>query len=233
MNQKVDLNRVRNTLRELEDNIIISLFRRARFKLNNKIYVSGEVEIPNFDGSFFEFLFRGTEKLHAQAGRYQDPEEHPFYKNLPSSVVKRTVTDVGIRKKTNFNDELLKIYMKALPTICKIGDDDNTYGGAAIADINCLQNLSKRVHIGEQVAEAKYQQDPTGYDKLIRAGNTAGIMEKLTNQKVEAEVLERVKSKGARYHVNPDFISEFYEKKVIPLTKKVEVEYFFQIAKKE
>jgi chorismate mutase len=228
MSDKADLGRVRDTLIELEDNIIISLFGRARFKLNKQIYVSGAIKIPNFEGSFFDFLFKGTEELHAKAGRYMDQEEHPFYKNPPKSVISRRVEDIGIIKKTNFNSRLLAIYMEALSTICQPGDDDNTYGSSVIADIACLQNLSKRIHEGEQVAEAKYQQDIKGYQKLIEARDTAGILEKLTNRKVEVEILDRVRLKGERYHVDPKFIAEFYKDKIIPLTKDVEVAYFFR-----
>ena len=228
MTEKIDLERIRKNLIRLEDNIIISLFNRTQFKLNNKIYISGAIEIPNFDGSFLDYLFRGTEKLHASAGRYIDQEEHVFYLDTPqTSIIPRKVDDIGLQRRININQEIMFTYLDALPSICEEGDD-NKYGSAAIADITCLQHLSRRIHMGEQVAEAKFQDDPEEYKRLIKLKDVNGLMEKLTNREVEKKILERVKLKGERYYVDPQFISNFYENKIMPLTKEVEIEYFMK-----
>ena len=227
MENKLDLSRVRADLESLEDTIILSLFLRSKFKLNNAVYVPGAISIPNFHGSFFDFLFKGTEQLHALAGRYVDLEEHPFYGNPPSPIISRKKEDIGVMTVTNFNDEIKRIYFEALPKICLPGDD-NKYGNAVLADISCLQSISKRVHMGEQVAEAKFQEEEQSYTRLVELGDDVGLIKKLTNTAVEERILTRVKIKGERYGVDPEIIVEFYKDKIIPLTKDVEVGYLIK-----
>jgi chorismate mutase len=227
MDSRLNLARIRENLISLEDNILISLFMRSRFKLNDRIYVSGGIAIPGVDSSFFEFLFRGTENLHALAGRYADPEEHPFYEGQPAPIVSRRVENRGIEKRTNFNRKILEAYFEALHSLCEEGDDNN-YGNSAICDITGLQNISKRVHIGEQVAESKIQKDFETYAGLVKAGNPEPIMDLLTDKSIEEEIYQRVRRKGEKYGIKPEFIVAFYRDKVIPLTKEVEVRYILK-----
>jgi chorismate mutase len=41
-----------------------------------------------------------------------------------------------------------------------------------LADVNCLQTISKRIHYGKFVAEAKFRAQPDEYTQLIK--NQAG-----------------------------------------------------------
>lgn len=66
--------------------------------------------------------------------------------------------------------------------------DDNNYGSAAMQDVLCLQALSKRIHYGKFVAEAKYRAAPEQYQALIRKHDQDGIMQLLTNESVEQKV---------------------------------------------
>lgn len=105
------------------------------------------------------------------------------------------------------------------------------------------------------MAEAKFT-DPKYHDeyvRLIKAGDTAAIEELLTNRAVEARVLKRLKKKAliygqdiadddappsengvpgspqmGTYKIDLDLVVRLYEKYVIPLTKKVEVDYLMQ-----
>jgi len=242
---------VRQKLARLEDSIMFALFERAQYCFNSKIYTPGAIKIPSFvvhagkkdfftldypftlsvqyfHGSFLDYLLQGTEFLHSTAGRYAHPEEHPFFKDLPSPQIPREKYSQlieSVRKnKLNFNDELLQIYLEAIPRICKPGDD-NEYGSAAIADIACLQALSRRIHLGACVAEAKFQEAPEEFGRLIRRKNKKRITRELRDEKTEQDILERVRQKGKRYGVDPQVIAEFYEKKIIPLTIKDEVAY--------
>ncbi len=219
------LEEIRKKLLRLEDTIIHSLFDRSQYKFNNIIYTQGGIEIPGFNGSFFEYLFEGTEKLHDSAGRYIDSEQHPFFITPQKPLISRKIDDRGIESKVNSNDKILSAYMENLPIICEDGDD-NMYGSSALADINCLQTISQRVHIGEQVAESKFRENPNEYIKLIRSKDTDGLTSKLRNIKVEEEVLERVKTKGERYGIYPTLIYNFYKRNIIPFTIEVEVKYF-------
>lgn len=221
----MSLEEIRSKLRRLEDTICISLFERSQFKLNSDIYKAGRINIPNFEGSFFGYLFSETEKVHASAGRYVDPEEHPFFIKPGSPLIPRRKDDLEVDPVVNLNKRVLSEYMTLLPLLCQDGDD-NKYGSAAVIDIYCLQALSRRIHIGEQVAEAKYRDDPKDYDRLIAAGDTKGIVDRLRNIAVEKENLKRVKEKSERYNISGEIISDFFETFVMPLTIEVEVLYF-------
>lgn len=229
MDPRLDLDKViRPTLARMEDSIIFNLFGRAQYKTNDIIYTPGGIQIPNFDGSFLDYLLKGTEVLHATAGRYMHPEEHPFFNDIPSISFPRKIESSPVRKTDiNVNFKIKLIYLDALQKICEQGDDSH-YGSSAIWDIRCLQDLSRRIHYGTYVAESKFQQEPECYSKLIRTNDIKGIRAKLTDKNVERAVLERVREKGKRYNVNPEFIVEFYEQKIIPLTIEVEVEYFLK-----
>ena len=112
---------------------------------------------------------------------------------------------------------------------------------AALLDVACLQALSKRVHYGMFVAEAKFTAAPQKYTPLIVEKDANGLMELLTDTAVEAQVLKRVERKAAAYGVPPDAdgnggaavspkidpkeVGRLYEAWVMPLTKEVQVKY--------
>jgi len=54
-----------------------------------------------------------------------------------------------------------------LPRLVKPGDDGNC-GSAALCDTMCLQILSKRIHFGKFVAEAKFRENPAAYETAIK-----------------------------------------------------------------
>lgn len=71
-----------------------------------------------------------------------------------------------------------------------------------------LQALSRRIHFGKFVAEAKFQKDPELFVKLIKANDRAGIDAAITDAKVEQKVLERLGLKAKTYGTDPAFPSE-------------------------
>lgn len=230
----------RKKLARIEDSIVLDLFERLLFKANLSIYFIGGIQVPkqiflpdgskvdNFRGSFLDYLLLGTEAVHASAGRYEDPEEFPFSKHLPKPLVPRKKKESPIKVvEINKNSEIMRMYISTLPRICALGEDKE-YGSTAVCDIRCLQDISRRVHLGMHVAEAKFREDPEGYGALILAEDREGLSEKLRNWQVEQEVLKRAKQKGERYGIKPEFVAEFFEKHLIPLTINVEVEYFMR-----
>ncbi len=138
----------------------------------------------------------------------------------------------------NVNAEIANVYREELlPRVCEPGDDQN-YGSSAAADVACLQALSKRVHYGKFIAEAKVQELPEVYGELARAGDKHAIFEKLSDAQVEEGLLRRVANKAKSYgrditaqgptevyKVEPELIAEMYRDFIIPLTKAVEIEY--------
>jgi len=117
------------------------------------------------------------------------------------------------------------------------GEAQENYGSAATCDVACLQALSRRVHFGKFVAEAKFQKETERFVKLIKDEDRQGIDEAITDAKVEKKVLERLRLKAKTYgtdpdggsnqsvKVNVDAVVAMYKDWVIPLTKEVEVEY--------
>jgi chorismate mutase len=133
-------------------------------------------------------------------------------------------------------------------------EDDGNYGSSATKDIEALQLLSRRIHFGKFVAEAKFR-DPRWHDQfveMIKAKDESGIMELLTHRQVEDRLLKRVQRKALFYgqeydddgnpsspldpdqslavdssllKIQPEIAAQIYSKFIIPLTKEVELEY--------
>ncbi|RKP10644.1 chorismate mutase [Thamnocephalis sphaerospora] len=246
------LDKLRNTLIRLEDTIIFALIERAQFTRNARIYEPGAFPfVDGYNGSFFSYFLAEVEKVHAKVRRYESPDEYPFTNKLPSAILPKLNYPPTLHANTvNINDQVLSAYLKhIIPGLCRDADDEN-YGSAATRDIECLQALSRRIHYGKFIAEAKYREDPAGYAQLIRAGDRAAIEARLTVPAVEARLLRRLRRKAMIYgqdigdeeetaanagspdgrplKINLDLVVELYERFVIPLTKVVEVEYLMQ-----
>ena len=98
-----------------------------------------------------------------------------------------------------------------LKDLCEDGDDAN-YGDSILCDIFNLQAISKRVHYGILVMEAKYNQSPDIYDKFLDIKDDISISSELKNVTVELKVLERVREKAIRNGINnPDIIVDFFK----------------------
>ena len=242
MHPNLKLENIRNVLIRQEETIIFALVERAQFKQNKIIYEKAGIKLPNFDGSFLDYILRGTEALHSTIRRYTSPDEHPFFKNLPEPVLPIDAYDFPIKKTdVNINDQIKEIYINNIvPEVCEEGDDGQ-YGSSALCDLAALQALSKRIHYGKFVAESKFLSDKEAYISLIKAKDKDGIMEKITNKAVEEKLLKRVALKAATYgreidvttsepenenqKICPNLVVDIYKKWLIPLTKEVEVEY--------
>lgn len=193
------------------------------------------------DGTFSQFILFELEKVFASVRRYTSPDEHPFcpISSLPDPVLPPLVyPDTLVDNDINVNSLIEKVYRKSIiPSICESGDDQN-YGSSAVCDAACLQALSKRIHYGKFIAEAKCQANETLYAKLAADNNKEQIWKELSDLHVEERLLQRVDNKarsygrditdeGVRdvYKVKPSIISQLYKDFIIPLTKDVEVKY--------
>ncbi|ETI45350.1 chorismate mutase [Phytophthora nicotianae CJ01A1] len=253
----VKLDDFRNVLIRQEETIIFALIERAQFPRNPEVYVSMKEsksaafgglkgKYTTFDGSLLDFMLLETEKLHALTRRYTSPDENAFFPHLlPASILPSLdYPRVLNPNRININNQIMSVYQeKILPGLTTLASDDTAYGSTATADIAVLQALSKRIHFGKFIAEAKFQAETERYTKLILANDADGIMEALTNLAVEQKVLERVKLKASTYgqdpnapassddkemKVNPQLISDLYRDFVMPLTKEVQVQYLLQ-----
>lgn len=253
MSNTLTLDNVRTSLIRQEDTIIFSLIERAQFARNAPVYVPGGVPVPAYaeDGRNFtllEYLLRDTEAVHGRIRRYTSPDEHAFFPEaLPPMVLKPMAYPCVLHAAAdgiNINRQIMDLYLDTIvPEITQPGDDSN-YGSAAMYDVLCLQALSKRIHYGKFVAEAKFQSAPDEYRALIAAQDAAGLMGLLTFPEQEARVVERVRRKAAtfgqdldaggaassdaRYKVAPEVVAALYREWVMPLTKDVQVAYLLR-----
>ena len=160
------LDSVRGELIRLEETIIFGLIERSQFAVNKEIYATGKNSLlktasttSEHSESYLDFFLEKTEQLHASLGRYTSPDEHPFLiegtfvpliqaQSYPQSLKPNSI---------NINEKIKAIYeTKIIPRICQNNGSDGQYGSSATMDINVLQSISKRIHFGKFVAEAKF-----------------------------------------------------------------------------
>ncbi|XP_047056849.1 chorismate mutase 1, chloroplastic-like [Lolium rigidum] len=243
------LDSIRNTLIRLEDSIIFGLLERAQYCYNADTYDSHSFHVDGFGGSLVEFMVTETEKLHAKVGRYKSPDEHPFFpEDLPEPLlppIQYPTVLHPIADSININKEIWKMYFdEVLPRLVKEGSDGNS-GSSALCDTTCLQALSKRIHYGKFVAEAKFQESPEDYRRAIIAQDGDQLMQLLTYETVERAIEHRVETKakifgqevniGAEakglppvYKIRPSLVAGLYSNRIMPLTKDVQVAYLLR-----
>ncbi|RPB01917.1 chorismate mutase [Choiromyces venosus 120613-1] len=245
----LDLSNIRYQLIRLEDTIIFHLIERVQFPLNPTIYMAGAITIPNFHGSFLDYILMQQEMIHALVRRYQAPDEYAFFPDLiPEPILAPLKYPQLLHPNTiNFNDELKTAYIKhILPAACRPqaadrGEQYENYGSTAVNDVACLQALSRRIHFGKFVAEAKFRAEKEKFTDLINRRDIDGITKEITNEAVEKQVLRRLELKARTYGTNPgdsskdpkvkiniDAVVAMYKDYVIPMTKEVEVGYLLQ-----
>ncbi|OVA09223.1 Chorismate mutase [Macleaya cordata] len=250
----LNLETIRKSLIRQEDTIVFSLIERAKFPLNSPVYEessssSSSFLIPGcFDGSLVQYIVKETEILHAKVGRYESPEEHPFFPDdLPRPLLPAYNYPQVLHPAAsciNINKTIWKFYFdELLPLFTKEGDDGN-YGSTAACDLGCLQALSRRIHYGKFVAEVKFRDAPEDYGPAIRAQDRDALMKLLTFIDVEEMVKRRVEKKAMvfaqevslndkednnrKYKIDPSIVSRLYGDWVMPLTKLVQVEYLLR-----
>jgi len=146
----------------------------------------------------------------------------------------------------NENGAVLEAYLSAvLPAVTEAGDDNN-YGSSVLNDVACLQALSKRIHFGKWVAEAKFRETPQLFRPAIAAGDAAAVLAALTHPDQETSVAARVARKAAVFAasmadlpggradptalcvVTPAAVAALWRECVMPLTKVVQVKYLLR-----
>ncbi|KAJ6432241.1 hypothetical protein OIU84_019476 [Salix udensis] len=233
--QTLTLDAIRKSLMLQEDSIIFNLLLRAQYAYNANTYNDGALCIGSFHGSLVKFIAKRNRKA-------------PCSENLPPSMLLPSQHPKVLHPcadSININEMVWNMYFTdLLPKLAKAGDDDNC-GSAAVCDTVCLQALSRRIHYGKFVAEAKFQESTAEYEAAIKVQDRARLMELLTYETVEAAVKKRVEMKTRKYgqegsitqqegaadpiyKVEPHLVAQLYEDWIMPLTKEVEVEYLLR-----
>jgi chorismate mutase len=191
------------------------LIERVQFPLNKTIYVPGGVDLgeSNSNVSLFDWMLREQERLQSLVRRYQSPDEYPFFPEVLQEPILKPLHYPQILhpNDVNVNAQLKDCYTKyILPAACvqtdheDRGESQENYGSAATCDVLTIQALSRRVHFGKFVAEAKFQTETERFVKLIKDEDRKGIDEAITNSAVEKQVLERLRLKANTYGTDPD-----------------------------
>lgn len=238
---------IREDLIRMEDTIIFNLIERSDFPTMRKLYEknSESIKIPDFEGSFLDWIFQQHEKIESKVRRYQSPDQYPFYPHVVEESflpeIKYPKLLANYFREININNEIMELYInEMIPKVSKFkGEEDENFGSTALVDITTLQSLSRRIHFGMFVAEAKFQSDRELYTKLIKEKDVDSIMKNITNSAVEEKILLRLTEKAKAYgtdptndaaslKVHPEVVVGIYRDWVIPLTKKVEVNYLLR-----
>jgi len=245
------LDSVRGELIRLEETIIFGLIERSQFAVNQEIYATGDASLlkttdkNHHSESFLDYFLEKTEEIHASLGRYTSPDEHPFLiDGTTVPLIQAQSYPQSLRPNNiNINAKIKAIYEnQILPRVCKQSGSDGQYGSAATMDINVLQSISKRIHFGKFVAEAKFLQEKDKYTQLITNNDAEGLMKLLTKQSVEDKVVARVTLKAGTYGrdptntdtntpsyaIPPEEIGQLYREFVMPLNKDVQILYLLQ-----
>lgn len=243
----LNLQNIRDELVKMEDTIIFNFIERSHYPTCPPVYAKDHpgLRITNFDGSFLDWALLHMEMTHSQLRRFESPDETPFF---PDKILKPILPSINYPQvlasyapQVNYNNKIKDVYEKEIvPLISKYdGDQAENYGSVATRDIECLQSLSRRIHFGKFVAEAKFKAEKDLYTKLIKNKDINGIMENITNSAVEEKILKRLTTKAEVYGVDPtnkegerritpEYLVKIYKEFVIPITKEVEVEYLLR-----
>ncbi|KAJ6801153.1 chorismate mutase 1, chloroplastic-like [Iris pallida] len=206
--------------------------------------------MDGFHGSLVEFMVKGTEKLHAQVGRYKSPDEHPFFpEDLPEPMLppmKYPKVLHPIADSININKKIWTMYFnRLLPKLTKEGDDGNC-GSTAVCDTYAYR-LSRREYTMASSLLSEVSRGSDVYQTAIRAQDANQLMQLLTYGTVEAAIMQRVEAKakvygqevtlGAdgqdnenppTYKIKPKLVADLYGKWIMPLTKEVQVQYLLR-----
>ena len=236
----VTLGGVRDELGRQEDGIIHALLERSRLSRNADAYVAGaasaaELGFGGAEGSLLEQALRATERVHGRLRRYDSPGERAFFPDaLPGPAAPSTVPVLMTPwMDVDMNREVVEGYVeRVVPAVTRPGADASP-GPAVIADVRCLQSLSKRVHLGLYVAEAKFRADRELYTRLIGQNDRGAIMDSLTDAAVERRVAARVREKADAHDwggggATPASVVAVFVDWLMPLTKAAQVRYFMR-----
>ncbi len=240
MTDSISLDQIAARLEALEETIIMRFIDRAQFAANSVAYERGRSGFSGAgDRSLFEVRLEAQERMDAEFGRYEVPEERPVNATLPAP--RRTVhlppsplqiSDYSI---VSQSPAIRDAYLGCLSELCAAGDDGQ-YGSSVELDVYAIQAIARRVHFGAlYVAEAKYRSNPVAYHEAAGSRDTERLTAMLTRSEVEQRIIDRLEKKVAylQQHVNTDVrrvigaevIVTFYRKSVIPLTKRGQVAY--------
>jgi chorismate mutase len=90
-----------------------------------------------------------------------------------------------------------------------------------------------RVSLGVKVADSKFRQDPERYRPLARKHDEVGLEQAITDEAVEAAVLDRVRQQALALGADAGLagrVADLYRGRIIPETKRFQIRWLFELA---
>ena len=214
---------IRPGLDILANEIVIALKKRTRFAVNAPVYAPGLVrDAP--DRTLLEHALGGTERLHAELGRYTFAAQDAFtdvsgvdpviLREMPAGPVAAMPSGVGER--------VLAFHREWTRSVCRPGDEPATYGETATADVGALLAVMERVNLGKPVAESKFREHRAAL--IATDGEREAMLGYIVRSDREAEVLTMAGRLAERYELPADAVRRVFEF-MIRTTVDLEVEY--------
>ncbi|XP_021692841.2 chorismate mutase 2 isoform X3 [Hevea brasiliensis] len=194
----LNLESVRDSLIRQEDTIVFSLIERARYPVNSRLYNQTLGLVPGFSRSLVHFIVKETEAIQAKAGRYENPEENPFFPNgLPPSVVPTHKYPQALSRRIHYGKYVAEVKFREAP---------QDYEPLIRAkDRDALMNLLTFKNV-EEMVKKRVAKKATVFGQEVTLGNNS----------------------SGNYKIDPLIVSHLYAEWVMPLTKLVEVEYLLR-----
>ena len=247
----LSLDNIRATLQRMEESIVFRLIERSQFAHNARVYEDGAfpelIEKEHWAGSWLAYAIKATETWHAKLGRWLAPDEHPFTPRaqLPAPVlVPNDYPDILHPHHVHVMDDILAFYIHDIVPKITAGKpaEDRQFGSTVVCDVEALSAVARRIYFGMFVSESKFRADPAAFVPCIRARDADALAALITKPAVEAALLARVRQKAEVYgqdldaahphseqrKIHADDIVRLYQKYIIPLTKRVEVDYLLE-----
>ena len=249
----LSLDNIRASLQRMEESIVFRLIERAQFAYNACVYQDGAFpelrEKEHWTGSWLAWSLKATEAWHAKLGRWLAPDEHPFtpLDQLPEPVLApNDYPEILHPHHVNVTHEIVQFYTQDIVPQITIREgrplNDRQYGSSVVCDIEALSAIAHRIYFGMFVSESKFRADPAAFIPAIQTRDTDALASLITKPAVEQKLLERVHQKAEVYGQNLDHTHQaaaerkirsddmvrLYQQYIIPLTKKVEIDYLLQ-----
>ena len=214
---------IRPGLDILANEIVIALKKRTRFAVNAPVYAPGLVRgAPG--RTLLDHALGGTERLHAELGRYTFAAQDAFtdvagadpviLREMPSSPVTPMPSGVGER--------VLAHHREWIEATCRAGDEPATYGETVTADVGALLAVMERVNLGKPVAESKFREHRAAL--IATGGQREAMLGYIVRSDREAEVLAMAERLAERYELPAPGVRRVFEF-MIRTTVDLEVEY--------
>jgi chorismate mutase len=217
MSLPIELSAIRTEIGRYTPLIIEAMAKRYAEPLNAPVYRG------NGTDSILDKSLSTLEHYELATGQFQNGRGAPFFSlelKGRETIARNTSLHPVL---VDVNPRLKEEYLSFLSHFFKPQDNGRFFATGNL-DAEVLKLLSRRVHLGVYVAEAKYRESMDKYDPLIQANDREGMVTLLTNKAQEEKVLAAVREEASHRKVPPHLMHDLFEVVVIPSTIEAELD---------